>query len=48
MKTISPITECPYENCPFEGTQEEVDDHLAYVTSVLDTPEHDWTLEDPE
>lgn len=32
---------CPYENCPFEGTQEQVDDHLAYVTSMLDNSEHE-------
>lgn len=30
---------CPYDDCPFRGTQEEVDDHVAYLTSMGD-PDH--------
>lgn len=31
---------CPYDGCPFEGTQDEVDDHVAYVTGLVDDPDH--------
>lgn len=31
---------CPYANCPFEGTQKEVDDHVTYMISVGDK-DHD-------
>lgn len=30
---------CPYDDCPFEGTEAEVDDHVAYLTS-FDDPDH--------
>lgn len=31
---------CRYPRCDFEGTQDQVDDHLAYVTSRHD-PDHE-------
>lgn len=31
---------CPYIECPFQGTQAEVDDHVAYMVSIED-PDHD-------
>lgn len=32
---------CPYDDCPFEGTEGEVDDHVSYMTStMLNDPEH--------
>lgn len=30
---------CYYPRCDFEGTQEEIDDHLAYLGT---DPDHDW------
>jgi hypothetical protein len=30
---------CPYGDCTFEGTQEEVDDHCAYM-AMIDDEEH--------
>lgn len=30
---------CPYSECPFEGTQQEVDEHVTYVASI-DDPDH--------
>jgi hypothetical protein len=27
---------CPYSNCDFEGTKEEVDEHLAEMTARND------------
>lgn len=30
---------CPYDDCPFQGTQDEVDDHVAYLT-MMDDPDH--------
>ena len=26
---------CPYGDCSFQGTKAEVDDHVAYMTSVM-------------
>lgn len=34
------MIKCRYPLCDFEGTQDEVDDHLAYVTSRHD-PDHE-------
>lgn len=34
-----PVTRCPYDDCPFEGTQAEVDDHVGYLGSCFD-PDH--------
>ncbi len=31
---------CPYGDCPFYGSQDEVDDHVDYLIGVQD-PEHD-------
>jgi hypothetical protein len=31
---------CPYDDCPFEGTEAEVEDHIAYMTGFGD-PDHD-------
>ena len=32
---------CPYDDCPFEGTEGEVDDHVSYMTStMLNDPDH--------
>jgi hypothetical protein len=33
------VTRCPYDDCPFEGTQAEVDDHVGYLGSCFD-PDH--------
>jgi hypothetical protein len=33
------MRKCPYGDCPFEGTQEEVDEHVAYCVSFGD-PDH--------
>lgn len=32
---------CPFRDCDFEGTDEEVADHVAYMTSVVCDREHD-------
>lgn len=31
---------CPYGDCPFEGSQAEVDDHVVYVLGIGDTNHH--------
>jgi hypothetical protein len=31
---------CPYDDCTFEGTQMEVDDHVDYMKGIGD-PEHE-------
>jgi hypothetical protein len=31
---------CPYGECPFQGTQTEVDEHVLYMQS-WDDPEHE-------
>jgi len=28
---------CPYDDCPFEGTQKELDDHIVYLTIMNDS-----------
>jgi hypothetical protein len=33
------MTKCPYDDCPFRGTEDEVDDHVAYMVS-WDDPDH--------
>ena len=32
---------CPYDDCAFQGTQAQVDDHVCYMTStMLNDPDH--------
>jgi len=33
------MTRCPYGDCTFEGSDAEVEDHVAYMTS-FDDPDH--------
>lgn len=34
-----PWRNCPYGDCPFQGTEAEVDDHVGYMTT-FDDPDH--------
>jgi hypothetical protein len=36
---------CPFAKCPFQGTQDEVDQHVILVTRWSD-PEHEYAKYD--
>lgn len=36
---VASLTRCPYDDCSFEGTEAEVDDHIVYMVSMND-PDH--------
>jgi hypothetical protein len=44
-----PLVQCPYGECPFEGTPEQVEDHVIYSTLAhIDDPEHRPEMRRPE
>lgn len=46
QKNDPPVVRCPYGDCPFQGTEAQVDDHVVYVGTFNDKDHEPHKLRD--
>ena len=34
------MEQCPYDDCGFEGSEADVDEHITYMIGVVQDPDH--------